>query len=459
MSDRQTTLTTRARYLVLVTAFLGWFFGGVVMSTSALSMRSASINLLSRVGVIDWEQFDHLNTVLQEHKREPDRPSLTSVEQVQLNDWNRAAQAWFGYYTCAMLFGAAAGGLLFGRIGDRVGRSSAMAGSILCYSLLSAVAYFAQTPVQLLVLWFLACLGVGGMWPNGVALVSECWSNMSRPMVAGIMGASANIGLFAAATLGTYINITPEHWRWMLLVCAAPIALGVFALIAVPESPIWLAARARSFDSQATAQMPMQIFRPPLLGTTLIGIALATVPLVGGWGSATWMVPWAAEAGETSDPPNPKLQAQVHQYRALPGMLGTFLGGWAAHLLGRRLSFCLMSFGCLVCAQWIFWFLLPTDPSFLAWVAALGFFNGFYFGWLPLFLPELFPTAVRATGAGVSFNFGRFVTAITVFATAALTAYFGSNYAQIGRVTSLIFAIGMFAIWLAPDTSQRQLED
>jgi hypothetical protein len=102
---------------------------------------------------------------------------------------------------------------------------------------------------------------------------------------------------------------------------------------------------------------------------------------------------------------------------------------------------------------------VPTDPSFLLWVAALGFFSGVYFGWLPLCLPELFPTRARSTGAGVSFNFGRIVTAVTVFATGALTELFGGDYARIGRVTSLVFAVGMVVVWLAPDTGKRELAD
>jgi len=138
--------------------------------------------------------------------------------------------------------------------------------------------------------------------------------------------------------------------------------------------------------------------------------------------------------------------------------VGSLLGGWIASVVGRRRTYFVVSIAALFCAQYAFWFLVPTDGSFLFWVAALGFFSGIYFGWLPLFLPELFPTRVRSTGAGVSFNFGRIVTAVTVFATGALTALFAGNYAHIGRVTSLVFAIGLVAIWLAPDTSRRQLE-
>ena len=78
-----------------------------------------------------------------------------------------------------------------------------------------------------------------------------------------------------------------------------------------------------------------------------------------------------------------------------------------------------------------------------------------------MFLPELFPTRIRSTGAGVSFNFGRILTAFTIFATGMLTEseLFQGDYARIGRVTSLIFALGALAVWFAPDTSQKQLED
>src|SRR5439155_16243411 len=115
----------------------------------------------------------------------------------------------------------------------------AMAASILCYTLVPLAAYFAQTPGQLLITWFVACMGVGGMWPNGVALLSEAWSNLSRPLVAGLLGTSANVGIFCLATWADYEPITPEHWRWVLLVCASPMLLGVFVLAVVPESPKW----------------------------------------------------------------------------------------------------------------------------------------------------------------------------------------------------------------------------
>jgi len=453
------SISTAGRYVVLLTAFLGWLCAGMQMSITTLAMRSASIDLLSRSGALDAAEFKELSEREKLTESATAGTGLTPDEKGQLARWRAAAARWFAWYQCAFLFGAAAGGLIFGRLGDRIGRSKAMAASILCYSLVSGVAYFSQSPLQLLCLRFLACMGVGGMWPNGVALVSEAWSNMSRPMVSGVIGTAANVGIFLMATIAAHVPITPVEWRWVMLVGAAPAVLGLFALAAVPESPKWLATRDERAARGQKTDPTSEVFQSPFLKITLVGILLATVPLMGGWGSANWMIPWAGEVGETADPPNPALKAQVGQARAVTGVVGSLLGGWIGSFVGRRLAYFLVSLGALFCAQYTFWFTAPTDNSFLYWVSALGFFSGIYFGWLPLFLPELFPTRVRATGAGVSFNFGRILTALTIVATGALMELFAGDFAQIGRVTSLIYLIGMIAIWFAPDTSQRQLED
>jgi MFS transporter, SHS family, sialic acid transporter len=171
------------------------------------------------------------------------------------------------------------------------------------------------------------------------------------------------------------------------------------------------------------------------------------------------MVPWASRAGEAADPPNPYLKANLLATRSLTGVIGSALGGWIASAVGRRRSYCVVSLAALISAQYTFWFLTPTDPAFLFWVGALGFFSGVYFGWLPLFLPELFPTAARSTGAGVAFNFGRILTAGTIALTGAMMALFAGDYARIGRVTSLVFLIGAVIVWAAPDTTRRKLDE
>jgi MFS family permease len=303
-------------------------------------------------------------------------------------------------------------------------------------------------------------MGVGGMWPNGVALVSEAWSGLSRPMVAGLIGTAANIGILLLSTVARYKAVTSDDWHWIFFVGAAPIVIGDFSLAADPETPRWLATRhAHAVANTAPQTSILEIFRPPLLWTTVIAILLATVAINGGWGSANWMVPWAADVGKTMDPPNPFLKAQVSQYRSLTGCVSSLLGGWIAAAVGRRRTYFLTSLLILLASQYAFWFVTPRDQSFLLWVAVIGFLSGTYFGFLPLFLPELFPTRVRSTGAGVGFNFGRILTAVSVLTTAMLTEFFQGDYARIGRITSLAFAIGMVVILFAPDTSQKKLDD
>ena len=487
-------LSPTGRYVILICAFLGWFCAGFHLSISSLAMEPAAINLLGRTGKLDVARYRELEKLV------PKKGQVSTMSASEDAEWKKVKShvaSWFAWLTSGFLFGAASGGLLFGRLGDLFGRSRAMALSILTYSVMSAAASLSQSPLQLLVMWYLACTGVGGMWPNGVALVSEAWSSLSRPAAAGVIGTSANIGIFLVSTLAAKISKVATWsmwlwfdrdslpsawqigaddsfgvWRWMMVVGAVPVVLGVFALLFVPESPRWLAARHTPVTGQPAIASVWEVFHPPLLKITLVGIALATIPLIGGWGSANWMVPWAREAGDAAKAAHKaeaddgvkvhdgtELKAMVQQARSFAGLVGSLLGGWIASFVGRHRTYFAASLLCLISAQYTFWFLTPTDGYFLWGVGAVGFFSGIYFGWLPLCLPELFPTRVRSTGAGVSFNFGRILTVVTLLATSLLTKFFDGDYAKMGRATSLCFAVGLLVIWFAPDTSQKQLED
>ena len=453
-------ISARGRYVILVVAFLGWAYAGVQMSINGIVMRVAVADLL------------------------PDGTSEGVIGQ------------WFGWYTCAFLFGAAAGGYLFGYVGDTFGRAKAMAASILCYSIFSLITSYARTPSQLLVLRFLTCLGIGGMWPNGIALLSEAWASVSRPVVAGVMGTSANVGILVFA-LYTVLGheVTGDDWRWTFLAGAFPVLLGVFSLWFVPESPSWLAVKhgATNHDDKPPPKAGLaEIFKPPIWKTTVIGILLGTIPLFGGWGVSNWATAWASEVGDTAkqavaadggedampDPPpkpDPILKSMTVVARSLPGSVSSLLGGMLAFAIGRKLSYFLLCIGALVCTQFLFRVDNPVDSQllftinmfyrelkiteFLGWTFGLGFFSGFFFGWLPLCLPEMFPTRMRATGAGVSFNWGRILTAIGVLLSAvALKQMFKGEYAMVGQITGLIYAVGLVVIFFAPDTRDRALD-
>src|SRR5436305_1327430 len=147
-------LSTRDRQVMLAAAFLGWLCAGVEMGLGPLAARPAVRDLLFHVA------------------GELPAP-LNPVQEAQVG-------GWFAWYLCAFLLGGAAGGLLFGRLSDRAGRVRAMGLSILCFSLFTGAGWFVRTPEELLALRFLAGLGIGGMWPAGVALVSEAWPAKSR---------------------------------------------------------------------------------------------------------------------------------------------------------------------------------------------------------------------------------------------------------------------------------------
>ncbi len=417
-------LSTKARITILAAAFLGWFCGGVQIGMTNL------INDAAKFLIIDagWS---------------------TGLDKEALNSMTAN---WYAYLQCAFLFGAALGGFIFGKLGDRIGRTRALGISILWFSVLTALAWFARDPAQLLVIRFLACLGVGGCWPNGVALVSETWSKVARPVMASMIGMAGNLGIFAFATLMAKNPVSPDSFRWVFLVGASAAPLGLIILFLVRESPAWLAAKNNVSQAETDAPPAPSVFRKPYLGVTLVGIALATVPLFGGWGSFSWILVWAGEIGA------PELKAHILQTRSLTSILGSALAAVIALQIGRRTSYFIAALAALLISQYIFWFASPTDEGFLVWVALWGFFNGIFFGWLPFFLPELFETKIRATGAGVSFNFGRILTATTIFLTPTLKAISGGNHVHVGRATSLIFLLGMLAVLFAPDTSKRDME-
>ena len=513
-NDQSTpSLTQAGKYLIIVTAFLGWFFGGTHMAINGLAMRTAALNLLTISGgdeltTADRETIASLKKSLDQDgdgiiqtshfiqassdredtqitksdlttvglKKNPDVVKVLGIagnndeviSDVELERYviddrlGPVAGRWFGYYICAFLFGAALGGLVFGRIGDRFGRANGMAAAIACYSCVSLLAYFVQSPEQLWVARFFTCMGVGGMWPNGVALMSEAWKGVSRPMLAGVIGTAANVGIFLTFSVGREIGVDYDQWRWVLLLGGSPIILAAIVMFCVPESPRWIADQRRQRENDGMRDNGVgvstwEVFKPGLVGVTLVGILLATVPLLGGWGASNWSQGWADKVG--AEVGNPNLKANIGMARSFTGILGSFLGGVIASALGRKKTYFLTSLLCLGCAEYVYFFHTPDQWQFLASFAALGFFSGIFFGWLPLFLPELFVTRIRSTGAGVCFNFGRIITAVTVFAGAILIARFDENYALLGRIMSLIYLLGAIGICLLPKGVGGEIED
>jgi MFS transporter, SHS family, sialic acid transporter len=426
------SLSRRARYAVLFAAIGGLLFDGVELGLMPVASLSVSQSLLGDAYT----------------------PTLGGD--------------WFARFTAALMLGAAVGGIFLGSLGDRVGRTRALGISILFYSVFAGLGALVRTQEQMLVLRFMVGLGVGGVWPNAVALAAECWPDKSRPVVAGLMGAALNAGILMLSQVARAWHITPESWRWIFWLAAAPALLGVLVLVALPESPLWLAGRRKAtrgelrtdgpaLRSPAPAVSPVrELFRPPLLRLTLIGILLGSIPMVGAWAASKWMIPWADTVGGATEA---GYKALTQGWWALGAVLGSFCGAQIAAWLGRRRAYALISAGATALTLLMFLGTAPLQASFLPIVFAQGFVATLFFGWLPLYLPELFPTRVRAAGSGISYNVGRFATAIGVFFAGILFAAMDGSYSHVGSLCGLIYALGLIVIWWAPDTSKKQLAE
>lgn len=421
------TLSAVARLAVLLAAFAGLVFDGVELGLMPVASLSVSKDLLGEVY----------------------NPTLGGD--------------WFARFTAALMLGAAMGGIVLGSLGDRVGRTRALGVSVLFYSVFAGLGAFVRTQEQMLVLRFLVGLGVGGVWPNAVALVAECWPDKARPTVAGLMGVAINTGILLLSQIARLWPITPDSWRWLFKLAAAPAVLGLLVLTLLPESPKWLASRravampAGLTEGKSRAGGPLgELLRPPLLRLTVIGILIGSIPLVGAWAASKWMIPWADKVGGAAQA---GYKAMTQGWWALGAILGSFTGAQIASLLGRRRAYFLISLGATVLTVSMFQLTAPLRPSFHPVVFAQGFVGTLFFGWLPLYLPELFPTRVRAAGSGLSYNVGRFATAAGVLAAGLVFTAFNGSYPTVGALAALIYAFGMVVIWWAPDTSSQQLQE
>ena len=324
------SLSTGSRISILSIAFLGWFFGGMQIGMTNL-IRSANKFLISESG---WS-------------------ANLSPEQL-----NNLIDKWWAFQQCGFLFGAAAGGYIFGKLGDKIGRTRTLGISIIWFSVLTLLANFASDPFQLLCIRFLACLGIGGCWPNGVALVSEAWSKIARPIMASLIGMAGNIGIFSFAKIMANYPVDADSFRNIFLLGAISAPLGVIILLFIKESPTWISSKnSTSTDNNSEPDAP-SVFKKPYLGVTFIGIALATVPLLGGWGCFAWILPWASEVG------NAELAPNILQTRSIASIIGSGLAAVIAIRVGRRSCYFVSCLFALIISQYIFWFGYQQIPTF-----------------------------------------------------------------------------------------------
>lgn len=485
--------TERGQWMALTAALLGWMFDGLEQGLFPLAGRPALKELLN----------------------------TTDEGRIGL---------WFGVVTAGFLVGAATGGVLFGWLGDRIGRVRAMTLSVLTYAIFSGLCAFAGSAPQIAVLRILAALGMGGEWSLGVALVMEVWPDRSRALLAGLIGAAANVGYLLLSRIGALITLTlgwlgetlpqlglPESWvemflrnsgwRLIMLMGLVPALLTFFIRLFVPESERWQHEQGKGSTTHwatqdllgvligsaagcailyvwaTEAELPIRLsctaialvvvtlgYLYPVVrylqrsgtahatGTTvrrmLLGACLGGVPLLGTWASLQWASAWADQLTKSAT-----AKADTQFWSALGAIIGTILGALLGNWIGRRKAYTTL---CVLALGSALLFYQGNDrygPQFLACVFLAGGCTAAFYGWLPLYLPELFGTRIRATGQGFSYNFGRILAAVGVLQTGNLMKSFGDSYPKACSVMSLIYVVGLILIWFAPETRGQPLPE
>lgn len=433
---------TRQQWLVMGAAWIGWVFDSMDTTLYAMVMPASLQDVLGHTA---------------------GKPEIA---------------AHGGIILAIFLVGWAIGGTVFGVLADYLGRSRTLSVSILFYAVFTGVAALSQTWQELALWRFLTAIGIGGEWAAGSALVSESFPDESRTRVLSVMQSAWGAGFFLAALVNLFVapwalshHLTP--WRAVLIVGIFPALFAAIIREKVGEPERWLRVKhLRDKAKKKTADMKSQdiedykvltlrqIFWPGLRRDTLIGSILAFTAVFGLWAVTNWTPAFVEEllSGQHLT------ESIISNYKSYAVMilnggaiLGYMLFGPIANRIGRKKTFWFFFSGSLLLAPSIFHF-VKDYRLLLALLPVLGFFNNGVFSGFPIYLAELYPTRLRATGQGFCFNFGRLLAATGPLLTGYLVTPFGS-YAGAVTAVSSIYVLGIIALFWARETRGRPLPD
>lgn len=416
---------TRYQWLVLFVAWLGWVFDAMDATIYALVLHPALHELLVASGI---------------------EPTSGAVAK------------YGGVILSIFLIGWALGGVLFGVLADRFGRTKVLIFTILIYAVFTGLAALSQTWWQLGIYRFLTALGIGGEWAAGAALVAEVWPEDKRAKAAGVLQSAWAAGFFAAALINLLLR---DHgWRPIFVVGVAPAVVALLVRMWVKEPERWLKARDAEKAQAATRLKLAELFSPALRRSTLAGSGLAFVAVFGLWGATNWTPTLLRALPELQGLDSAALTSRI-SYATMMLNAGALLGylsfGPMADRLGRRAVFGIMCLGSLVMLPVTF----LTPHSYLhvlLLLPLLGFFNNGIFSGFPIYLPELYPTRLRATGAGFCFNVGRVLASVGPFLTGWLVTALG-GFGRAASAIALIYVVGLCLLPFAPETKGKPLPE
>jgi len=374
---------------------------------------------------------------------------------------HQAINTWTGALTSLLLIGWGLGGILFGKITDRMGRTRTLLVTMLTYSLGTAACAASTNIWMLIVFRFIAALGIGGEWAAGAALVAETVPEKKRVFAGALLQTASPMGLLLATFVTDLftrrINAFAENpslaWRLVFLCGLAPAVVAAGIRFVIREPPLWRPNAARPRLSE--------LFSPELRSRTMGGLAIAVLMLLTWWTSNSFLPRIAALLATEAGTPQEAARYVTLGTNAfnLGGLLGAVLTVPMAMYLGRRRLFLLYFAGSALTIFPVFGLEFGAETRLrLMFLVGLSVFGAF--GALPFYLPELFPTRLRGTGSGFCYNVGRFVAAAGPFAVPGLARWAETDLRHVVCWAALfpLVGIGLLCFGVGHETRDVELK-
>ncbi len=359
-----------------------------------------------------------------------------------------------GFLNTLTLLASGIGGLLFGWIADRLGRSRALMLSIATYSVCSFASGLSTSVQMLAIFRFILGLGMGGEWNTGATLVAETWPTELRAKAIAVVQSSWAWGYAAAAIVAGFILQHFHNWRYVFFVGIAPALVILWIRSSVPESAMWEAQRAQS---PKLSDGPRFAFRKTVyLRNGLVLLLLNFFGLFAWWGLFTWIPPYLSLPIEQGG--RGFSQVNTTAFLVFLNLAGMFPGyisfGFVADRFGRRPAFFFYLFSAAVLVP--IYALARRPWEILVLGALVAFFGTGFFSGSGIVGSELFPTQVRARALGITYNGARMLSSVAPYVIGALSLHRGLSGAFVVCAAGFFLAAGTSI--LLPETRGTQLE-
>jgi MFS family permease len=379
-----------------------------------------------------------------------------------------------GLVIALTLLGWGVGGLIAGVLTDYLGRKRTMILAIAAYSVMTGLSAFAWNWESFAILRFLVGVAIGSEWVTGASIVAELWPDRARGKGVGLMQCGLGIGFFVASFVWLFIGpLGPSAWRYMFLLGVLPALLTLWVRRMIPESPLWegvnerrQAALARKRSGEALAAQDQALARftmadlfvdPEVRRRVILAFLMSLATTFAFWGISTWVPPYISGIAAKSGLPAPQWASYAGMAYNGASIIGYAGFGFLADAFGRKPVTL-----CYVAAAFItvpLMFLFTHDLGMLLVMAGLlGVFVSGQYTWMSAWLPELFPTRMRATAAGFVFNMPRLIAWVGPLISGWIIANFG-GFGRAATVVSLIYIISLAAAPFLPETNGKPLPE